>query len=490
MSVQAATVSEPPQADLGHLLACPACNLPGQLRSAASSLECAQCGTSFPVVVNGGATIPWLFPDPASTLLEWQARFRGFLHLNHLEQTRLEQALADASLPKRSRRRIEGLLAARKSQRVQVIELLEPLGFDPAEADDRPNPVDRLGSKVPKHQGLLSYHDNIFRDWSWNNGENEIQLRALEAVMEADQRERLGSTLTLGAGACRLAYDIHRNHYVDLSVAVDMNPMLLLLASRVIHGETVPLHEFPVAPLDSNSFAVKRDCHAPQSIEDYGQSRFSLLFADAMNPPFEAASFDTIVTPWLIDVIPQDMREFIPRVNQLLPKGGVWFNTGSLAFVHPDERWRYGEDELLALVQDNGFEILSVKRSTIPYLQSPSSAHGRVETILSFSARKVCHVPVPPRFEYLPGWLRDGNEPVPDMTELVLASSNHLLQAQVFAAIDGKRTVEDIGRLLAQQYGLLTAEAVVAVKRILVEAYESLDGYSANVGRPVGTAPS
>lgn len=491
ISAQVAAVRDAKQDDLLSFLACPSCNLPGQLHAAADSLECIQCRTSFPVIASGGATIPWMFPDPAATRLEWQARFRGFLHLNSLEQTRLSRALEDGGLSKPKQRRIEALLAARVSQRAQIIELLDPLGFDPADVGgDGPNPADHLASKVPKHQGLMSYHANIFRDWSWNNGENETQLKVLEGVMQADKRERLGNTLTLGAGAGRLAYDIHRNHYVDKSVAVDINPALLLMASRVIHGETVPLYEFPVAPLNSNCFAVLQDCHAPQSIEEYGQNTFFLVFADAMNPPFEAGSFDTVVTPWLIDVIPQDMREFIPRINQLLPHGGVWLNTGSLAFFHQDERMRYSEDELLALVESCGFEILAANRNAIPYLQAPSSGHGRVENVLSFSARKVCNAPVPPRFEYLPTWLRDSSAPIPNMTELVLASSHHLLQAQVFAAIDGERTVEDIGRLLAQQYGLLTAETVVAVKHILVEAYESLEGYSENAGRPVGTTPS
>lgn len=184
MAAAVASRGDPPEAELLGLLACPACNLPGQLLAQARSLECAQCGTSFPVLVSGGTTIPWAFPDPASTMLEWQARFRGFLHVNQMEQARLRAALADNTLPKRLRRRIEGLLEARESQRAQIIELLEPLGFDPAAAaSEDPNPVDRLSSKVPKNQGLLSYHDNVFRDWSWNNGENEIQLRALESTL-------------------------------------------------------------------------------------------------------------------------------------------------------------------------------------------------------------------------------------------------------------------------------------------------------------------
>ena len=41
---------------------------------------CRQCGTRFPLYKNGGARIPWLFRDPDGALLEWRARFNGYLH--------------------------------------------------------------------------------------------------------------------------------------------------------------------------------------------------------------------------------------------------------------------------------------------------------------------------------------------------------------------------------------------------------------------------
>ncbi len=455
------------------LLLCPACGTPGRIYSAAGhSLECGQCGASFPAFVSGTASIPWVFTDPDATLLEWRARFKGFLQINSDEQARLKRALAESRLSKLSRRRIEGLLAAREVQRGQVAALLGPFGFDAA-ADSAQEPIRRLGSKVAKNQGLSSYQNNMFRDWCWNNGENEALLRAVEGVLKFDHRQQLGKVLTLGAGACRLPYDIHRNYVAELSVVLDINPLLLMLASRVIHGEKVALYEFPIAPLNSDSFAVQQNCRAPQSIEDFGQGRFEFVFGDAMDPPFSAGSFDTVLTPWLIDIIPQDLAEFIPRVNRLLSCEGVWLNTGSLAFFHDSEGWRYSEDELLQLIEENGFEILAARRDTVPYLQSPLSAHGRTESVLSFSARKTANVAMPPRYQYLPAWLTNTREPIPESATFLVASSNHLLQAQVLSCIDGERTIEEIGRLVARQYDLLTAEAVNAVQRILVDVYEA-----------------
>jgi hypothetical protein len=111
-------------------------------------------------------------------------------------------------------------------------------------------------------------------------------------------------------------------------------------------------------------------------------------------------------------------------------------------------------------------------------MQSPSSAHGRTERAFSFSARKIKETAKPPRYEYLPQWIRETHRPIPASTEFVVASTNHLLHTQVLAAIDGKRTIDGIGKLIARQYGLKVDEATHAVMRILVEEYEGNLGES------------
>lgn len=459
--------------ELASLLRCPTCdNAKTRLSETPESLECSHCDNTFPIYQSGHASIPWLFPNPQNTLLEWKARLNGFLQINSAEQARLRDALEDTGLDGIGRKRIKHSLDARRVHRTQIAELLAPLGLggiDFASAGDR---AGLLRSKLPKNQGLSSYYDNIFRDWTWNNGENEHLFEAVQSVLDTDDRAELGKVLTLGAGACRLSYDIHRSYSPDLSVVLDINPLMLFLACRVIHGESIPLYEFPIAPLDSASFAVLQECIAPEAIDPGSPGGFLFVLANAMHPPFAAASFDTVLTPWLIDIIPQDLRDFIPRMNQLLNKGGVWVNTGSLAFFHENEAWRYSEEEVLELLEENGFEVLSATRRTAPYLQSPSSAHGRTENTFSFSARKVKETAKRPRFEYLPKWIVEPDRPIPEFTEFVVASSNHLLQAQVLGAIDGKRTIEEIGKLFAKQYGLPVSEATHAVMRILVDEFE------------------
>ena len=250
---------------------------------------------------------------------------------------------------------------------------------------------------------------------------------------------------------------------------LDFNPLLFLIASQVIQGQEVSLYEFPVAPMDAASCAVLQECSVPGALAD---ENFYFLLADALNPPFVDGSFDTIVTPWLIDIIPNDLRTLIPHINRCLGNGGIWVNTGSLAFFHRNELWRYSEEEVLELVQQCGFEILSAERQSVPYMQSPHSAYGRMEKILSFSARKVRSIDVPRPRPYLPEWILDTSLPVPTSNENFISSSHHLLKAQVLATVNGKRTIVQIARMVARQYGLGKRETIQAVTRILTEDWE------------------
>ena len=79
---------------------------------------------------------------------------------------------------------------------------------------------------------------------------------------------------------------MHQCYSPELSVVADLNPLLLQIASEVISGETVPLYEFPIAPLDEGSFAVSRNCRSPIGSEPISEDEFLFVLADAMNPPF------------------------------------------------------------------------------------------------------------------------------------------------------------------------------------------------------------
>src|SRR5262249_27559414 len=139
-----------------------------------------------------------------------------------------------------------------------------------------------------------------------------------------------GHMLVPGAGGCRLAYDLHRLGPNAETVVIDIDPFLLTTAQRVIRGGTVTLREAN-AEVDELAQRMKvwnlHAHHGPISDE-----RFHFLLADGLHPPFESGKFDTIVTPWFIDVVPVDLRDFISELHRLLKPGGRWLNLGPLHY--------------------------------------------------------------------------------------------------------------------------------------------------------------
>lgn len=457
---------------LAPLLSCPSCRHDLGFSGRTENLICTRCKTAFPIYKSGAARIPWLFRDPESVRLEWRARYNGFLHASSAEQLRLQKALNDTRRSKTAAARIAQLAQAREAQRKQIVELLGPLKLGATRTEPTLDRTGVLHGRLPKRHGLTSYYDHVFRDWSWENGENESLAECVHRVLHKRPAFKAGKVLTLGAGAGRLSYDLHCRYAPELSVALDWNPLLTFVASRVIHGDKLALHEFPIAPLDKASFAVRRSCAAPEALPA-SRASFAFVLADALDAPFKPASFDTVVTSWLVDVVPQSFTDCVRTVNRLLKKGGTWVNTGSLAFFHRDVTWCHSQEEAVELVTANGFDVVATERETVPYLQSPASGHGRVERVFSLMAVKTADAQAPERAEYLPPWLLDAHQAVPDLDEFVVASAHRLLQAQILAAVDGRRSIEEIAQLVAKRYQLQTAEALGAVRRVLLELYET-----------------
>ncbi|MEM7283686.1 MAG: hypothetical protein AAF438_18880, partial [Pseudomonadota bacterium] len=447
------------------LMACPDCG--GELKQQGKEITCCQCGLHLPLVANGGGLHPWAFKKPQQALLEWKARLNGFLANNAAEQRRLNKALVEAKLRPSTYNRIRRKLQATEIHKAQVLDVLSPLKLEGLNFEDA-DPGSLIRSKLPKSQGLTGYYTNVFRDWVWGDQENQQMLKTALSLLGDDAH---GPTLTLGCGSGRLSYDLHQKLNPSLSVALDLNPFLVLLASRVISGETLPLVEFPVAPLEKD--VIHQECVSPRRLSVGHDTRFAMVMGDALQPPFVDQCFNAVVTPWLVDIVPQDFTQIARTVNNLLTQDGVWANTGSLAFFHNNEDWRYSEEELLEVLADSGFEVTHHEWVRQPYLQSPHSGHHRTEAVFSFSAKKRTHLLRQASEVFLPNWLTDQKQPVPSDAEYLVTSSSHLLKAQIMSAIDGKRSLDDIAHLVARQYQLDPGEALQAVQRILVDHYET-----------------
>ena len=445
----------PESASLTDVLACPRCDR-APLAVSDAGLRCAGCRVYFPSV----GTIPWLFAEPNGALAEWRARLNFALAKLERERAELASAAGTAGLAALTCTRLERLAAATSDHAARLRDLLAPLALEaPAAAYET---YLALRTRLPPDQGLTTYYANVHRDWAWGEEENS----ASAAIVGGALRDApAGRMLVLGAGAGRLAYDLHRRTNAALTVALDFNPLLALVAARVMRGTPLDLYEFPLAPIDLEHEAVLRTLAAPAPVDE----RFHYVLADAHRPPFARGSFDTVVTPWLIDILPEPFETFCTRINALLAEGGRWINFGSLSFHASEPALRYSLEECLAIVADMGFSTPAVREETIPYMCSPASRHGRREHVLCFTATKERKAKKPPRYEALPDWLVRGKDPVPLNDAFRSQAAATRVHAFIMSLIDGRRSLADIAQVFVEQRLMGRDEAEAAIRGFLAK---------------------
>jgi carnosine N-methyltransferase len=94
-------------------------------------------------------------------------------------------------------------------------------------------------------------------------------------------------------------------------------------------------------------------------------------FVDCYSAPHESESFNIVITIFFLDTAPNVLK-YIDTIHNVLEPGGIWINLGPLAWhFEPDESTMHNGpkqsggsveltlDELLSVIQKEGFEILS-----------------------------------------------------------------------------------------------------------------------------------
>ena len=423
-------------------------------------VSCTACKIDFPSI-NG---IPWMFAEPQATLGEWRGRLQFSLQKLSQESARLDAEIKNEDLRPLTKRRIERYKKATDSHRRSLQKIFQPVDVQSLHGNHESYLA--LRTRLPPDQALNTYYANVHRDWSWGDEENKASLKQVRAVLH--ENAALGSVLVLGAGAGRLAYDLHMQTDCTTTIAMDFNPMLLLIAQAVARGDSLKMYEFPIAPKSLEDDAVLRTLSAPE----VAREGFHFVLGDALRPPFAAGSFDTVVTPWLIDIISEDLPILAARINGLLKPNGRWVNFGSLAFSHPDRARRYSPEETKAIVAENGFSDPYVSEATIPYMCSPASRHGRQERVFTFSAYKERDAERPGRHRALPDWIVTGKEPVPLSPSFRSQAMSTQIYSFIMSLIDGRRTLKDMAIVLEKQKIMSREEAEPAIRSFLTKMYD------------------
>jgi uncharacterized protein YbaR (Trm112 family) len=449
------------ESSLPDLLACPRCDKTPLLQNEKpGEYRCEACKIDFPQV--GG--IPWLFAEPEYSIREWRNRLHFLLKQLGQDAQQIDFELKGGDLHPLTRERLESQRAAATVHRDSLQQILEPMDVQASQTSYESFLA--LRTRLPWDQGLNTYYPNVHRDWTWGDEENEASFEQIVQVLNDD--DDLGDVLVLGAGACRLPYDLHMKCKARNTIAMDFNPLLLLVADRITRGETLELYEFPIAPKTKDDFAVMRSLSAAEPVRE----GFHLVFGDVLRPPFAASRYDTIVRPWLIDIVTEDLPVLAARINCLLKRDGRWINFGSLTFPQPEKSRRYSAEETLAIVEDTGFDMPVVHEATIPYMCSPASRHGRRETVFTFAAGKKEDASSPARHKALPDWIVTGKESVPLTQSFRMQATTTRIYGYMMSLIDGKRSIEDMAKIMEEQKLMTRQEAEPAIRKFLTRMYD------------------
>lgn len=448
---------------LTQLLACPRCD--GALAQTKTGLHCKGCDTDYPLLDG----IPFLFAEPGVALDEWRQRYHARLQEIEHRVAVLDQALDGSSLIAAARQRLTHERDALLAHRSELAQLLHALDTTSMAADHATYLA--LRTRLPSDQGLVTYYANLHRDWCWGDAEN---ARSAELVIDAIGSDGPGDLLVLGAGGGRLAYDLHQAFDHASTVALDFNPLLMLCAARLSSGATAALHEFPIAPLRADDVAVARTLRAPEP----ARTGLHWIVANALRAPFARQRFDTVVTPWLVDVVGEPLDVQARRWNQLLREGGQWVWFGSHAFRHPDPASQLGIDESIAIIEQHGFSTPTLVEVDIPYMVSPANRHARTERVVVMSMTKIAEADIPARHVALPDWLVRNDVAVPPSESFQTQGMSSRIHGFFFSMIDGQRSLDDMAVLMEQERLMPKAEGIAALRNFFIRALEESEGYS------------
>ena len=421
-----------------EVFCCPRCE--GALSSISSGgWGCTTCRTNYPTVGN----IPCFVDDPTLWRTLWLRRFDDYSSNVELRVNALRAEAENPQLLPRTRMRLLRIAEGFVHQVEAVASLFESMdadGGDPLSAMAIPSRPEG-GSQT----AVLECYENVFRDWVWGQEENALTLDFLKPLIPAGAG-RIG---VYGAGAGRLAVDVHQHCGPGTTFALDVNPLPFLIANRMLSGETLTLPEFPVDPNSDNEVVIARDLVRPFVPRD----GFGFVFADALRPPFRPGSLDVVVTSWFIDIARADIRQTAAAINRVLRPGGLWVNIGPLRFQTNLAR-AYSIEEVLELVGMSAFELLSSDKQRIPYFDSPASGSRRSDMVFRFVARKAAEAPATEVPDTAPPWVTNPMLPIPITQSMIALGRTSMFTSSVLGMIDGTRSIVEVAQALAAAWGV------------------------------------
>lgn len=396
--------------------------------------HCNHCGTNHFSL----GDVLCLFPEGKHHKVIWEHQTGIMKYAGEQGLITIQESLSRYDLSETTRQRLTETFNATEINLKTILSLLQESGIEAAISE-------QLGGGDPGD--LSEYFDFILRDWAWDSvanpsAENNDAVNRLLSLIDTFP-SKPKRVLVLGAGAGRLSWDLHSKLKPEYTIALDSNPLLLIVADQLIRQQkTLTFGEFKLFPQITLPTTQLRTLDPPADPENL-RARWFGLCADVWQLPLNFERFDLIVTPWFIDVNGGDLRDLIGRISQSLESGGHWLNSGPLLFTRRlPLQLKYSAAEIKEFIALSGFTLTAEKIEKAGHLLSPLEVRHREEQLWTFSACKESLSDMPVVAGVSEAWLVMHHLSIPRAE--YSSSDEHPLIDLIFSLVDGNRSINDI----------------------------------------------
>lgn len=357
------------------------------------------------------------------------------------------ELIRDQNIHDHFRQRIKKFRENRLRYLAQLGQVFSDLPKNSESASDAHHALLKLEQQ---RKPLIAYPRNLFRDWAWGEKENDIYLDFVKRNLPADFSPK--RVLVLAAGAGRLAYDVHQCFSPELTVALDQSYFFGSCFDKILSPDGLEITEFTDPPRDESVRAINHKLHSKEP----SQGELCYVLGDIHQLPFNSQSFDLIITPWIIDLIPKQLPLLIYNISALLSPSAYWLNFGSFAISNdiPSEfRWTY--DEVKGFFSNAQIRLTNEEFFEVDYIRSPYSPQYRREILWGFATQNVSSQIKPLLAQTNEHeFLKFHDRPIPRSIAMETTAMAHHVPARLFDLIDGKRSLNQVSHLMAQEFGL------------------------------------
>lgn len=308
--------------------------------------------------------IPWAFADAEAKKIEWSNKVQNYFSIEEQNLSYLQGLLTQKLIEDNRKTRIQKFIKDKHAHLKQMKKVLDPFLKNKEKAI------------VLDNQNILSYQDNIFRDWCWGQKENNIYADYILKNISPNAK----NILVLGAGACGLSYDLAKQHKGNV-IASDINPYLFLTANKIFSKKHLNLYEFIDYPKEDEPTSRKWEI---KPIDDCQDNHFQ-VFCDFTQMPFKEKSFDVIIGCWFFDILDISLSNSLGHLNKYLKPKGQCLYIGPANFHKSKFEDKLTTKEIVETFYQF-YENASNSTDQITYLDNPANSYKRQEDILFLTA--------------------------------------------------------------------------------------------------------